>query len=114
MERALELNRRDPHCYHYMAMLARALLTQGQLDSAERWMERSVSLRPEEADKQFRHAACLAHLDRAEEARAALARAAVLEPGFLGRRSGWRPYRDESRNEVYFAGLVRHGLWPPG
>ena len=97
-----------------MAMLARALLTSGQPELAESWMRESVSLRPDEADKHFRHAVCLAHLDRVEEARAALAKAEELQPGFLAQKRTWRPYRDEARNEVFFAGLTRHGLWPPG
>lgn len=114
IERALEINPRDPYRPHYMAMLARALLTGGQPELAEGWMRRSVSLRPDEADKHFRHAACLAHLDRVEEAKAALAKAEELQPGFMARKRTWRPYRNEARNEVFFAGLARHGLWPPG
>jgi adenylate cyclase len=113
MERSLDLNPRDPVRFGYMASLARAHLAKGEPETAETWMRKALLLRPEDPDLHFRHAVCLAHLDRVEEARAALAEAERLRPGYLAQRAAWRPYRDEARNERFFAGLKCHGLWPP-
>ena len=99
-----------PARFGYMASLARAHLAKGEPETAEAWMRKALLLRPEDPDLHFRHAVCLAHLDRVDEARAALAEAERLRPGYLAQRATWRPYRDEARNERFFAGLRRHGL----
>lgn len=110
MERSLQLNPRDPLSPNYMAFLSRAHLTLGEHETACLWANKAVQLRPDQPDLHFRLAICLAHLDRAFEARAALDECERLLPGFLEGRRSWRPYAEASRNENFFAGLQRHGL----
>lgn len=112
MRRALELNPRDPSRGQYMLFLARALTVRGEHGEAVGWVEAAAQLDPGNPDVHYRHAVCLANLDRVEEARAALARCAELRPDFIEKRRSWRPYNDETRNERFFAGMRRHGLMP--
>jgi TolB-like protein len=111
MERGLRLNPRDPWRFNYMGFLARAHVMLGEFETALRWIRAGLDLRPDQPDLHFRHAACLGHLDRPEEARAALADCERVRPGYLESRKGWRPYPDDARNARYFAGLQRHGLF---
>ncbi|MEM8990227.1 MAG: adenylate/guanylate cyclase domain-containing protein [Pseudomonadota bacterium] len=113
MRAGLELNPRDPqHRWTYMLYLSRAHLSVDRLEAALDWVREAVSLRPDHPDVHFRHALCLAHLDRVPEARGALRRSEKCQSGFLRTRREWHPYRDEARNEQIFAGLCRHALWP--
>jgi adenylate cyclase len=110
LRRALELNPRDPNRPQYMLFLARALTVQGAHDEALRWAASAVGLDLDNPDVQYRYAICLANLDRADEARAALARCEQLRPDFILKRRNWRPYSDDSRNDRFFAGMRRNGL----
>jgi DNA-binding SARP family transcriptional activator/TolB-like protein/Flp pilus assembly protein TadD len=110
MERSLRLNPRDPNRFTYMGYLARAYVRLGRYEVALRWARRMVELKPEFPDAHYRLAICLAHLDRASEARDALAHCERLRPGYLKQRSDWRPYPGAEANEHFFAGLRRHGL----
>jgi Flp pilus assembly protein TadD len=110
MERSLKLNPRDPACPGFMAYLSRAYVSAGGYETALQWARKAVSLRPEDPDIHYRLAVCLAHLDRPDEACAALEDCDRLQSGFVAKRTSWRPYQDAERNERYFAGLQRHGL----
>lgn len=110
MERSLELNPRDPVQPTYMAFLSRANTSKGDFVNALSWIQKAVGLRPEDPDLRFRLAACLANVDRIEEAQAALKECDRLQPGRVSERSSWRPYGDDERNDQFFAGLRRHGL----
>ncbi|MEE8274132.1 MAG: tetratricopeptide repeat protein [Alphaproteobacteria bacterium] len=112
MKRALELNPRDPERHLYMSYLSRALAVQGEFDEAFIWAENAVGLRSDNPDMQYRLAVCLAHLDRVEDARAALDSCERLRPGFVTQRESWHPYNDDERNRRFFAGMKRHGLRP--
>lgn len=111
MRHALRLNPRDPRRFNFMRFLARAHIALGEYEIALRWSRKAVQLRPDQPDLHFRLAICLAHLDRTEEARAALHASERLRPGFLESRKRWQPYADADRNEHFFAGLRRHGLF---
>ena len=111
MEQSLQLNPRDPLNSNYMGFLSRALVTLRKFETACRWAQEAVRLRPDQPDLHFRHAVCLGHLDRVEEARAALDACEQLRPGFLDGRKGWRPYAESPRNENFFGGLRRHKLF---
>lgn len=106
----LQLNPRDPHRWTYMIYIARGHITLGRYQAALEWSCKAVQLRPDHPAVHYRLAICLAHLDRPDEARAALGECERLRPGFLGTRKSWHPYADDTRNEHYFAGLRRHGL----
>ena len=112
MEQALQLSPRDPNCPKLMGYLCRAYIDHGQPERALHWVERAIHLRPDTPDLRYRHAVCLAHLDRVEEAKKALDECERLQPGFLAQRERWRPYSDDERNQRFFAGLIRHGLLP--
>lgn len=111
MEHALQLNPRDPRRFNFMRFLARAHITLGEYETALSWARKGVQLRPDQPDMHFRFAICLAHLDRTEEARSALHECERLRRGFLETRRGWQPYAESARNEQFFAGLRRHGLF---
>ncbi|MXN64931.1 adenylate/guanylate cyclase domain-containing protein [Stappia sp. GBMRC 2046] len=112
MERGLALNPRDPVRWRYMAYLARAYANHGEPQIAVEWARKAVLLRPDLPEAQFRYAICLGHLDRTEDARAALERCNALEPGFVARKANWQPYADDERNQHLLSGLRRHGLLP--
>lgn len=67
-------------------------------------------LRPDLAEALFRHAVCLAHLDRVEEARSLLDRCTAIDPTYVAKKADWRPYADEKRSAHIMAGLRRHNL----
>lgn len=110
MEHGLDLSPRDPFRSMIMAFLSRACLGQNEPARALEWIEKAVRLQPENPDLQYRYAICLAHVDRVDEAKKAFRECERLEPGFLEKRALWRPYSDEKRNEIFFAGARRHGL----
>jgi len=112
MERGLALNPRDPVRWRYMAYLARAYVSRGEPQIAADWARKAVLLRPDLPEAQFRYAVCLGHLDRAEDARAALKRCNALDPSYVAKKANWRPYADEDRNRHLLSGLRRHGLLP--
>jgi adenylate cyclase len=112
LEAGLRINPRDPNRGHRFAHLSRAYVSLGEYQLATDRIEEAISAMPNNPDLRYRLAVCLAHLDRVEEARAALQDCEALEPGFLKRRASWRPYATDERNARFFAGLVRHGLLP--
>lgn len=111
MERALQLNPRDPARWHYMGYLSRAHGAIGEHETALSWAEQARALKPGDAEVCFRMVLCLANLDRVDEARARRDECECLEPGYLRERArAWLPYRDEERNAVLLSGVQRHGL----
>jgi Flp pilus assembly protein TadD len=112
MEGSLRLNPMDPNRFACMGYLSRAYLRLGEPETALNWARRMVELKPDYPDAYFRLAACLAQLDRRDEACAALERSETLRAGFIEQRSAWRPYPDALGNERFFVGLRKHGLLP--
>jgi TolB-like protein/Flp pilus assembly protein TadD len=110
MREGLRLNPLDPRAFTYMGYLARAILSLGDTAGALNWAARAARARPDHPDVQYRLAICLAHANRADDARGALEACERLRPGFAASRASWRPYRDPDRNARVFAGLERHGL----
>jgi len=110
MEKGLKLSPKDPYSAVYMTYLARANLSLEKPEIAVKWIEEAVKIQPVNPDIQYRYAICLAHLDRVEDARAALEKCRRLDPKFLSGRQNWQPYSDAERNLRFFAGLARHGL----
>ena len=110
MSYALELNPRDPRRFTYMGFLARAHIALEEFAVALEWARKAVQLRPDLPELHFRLAICLAHVDRAEQAEAALGECERLSPGFLSGQRTWRPYGDADRNAHFFDGLRRHHL----
>lgn len=110
MEHSLELNPRDLNCWNYMGYLSRAYLDSQQYENALSWAQKALRLRPDQPEAYFRVAACLAHLNHFQEARAALAKCDRLSPGFITMKASWQPYSDSGRSEHFFAGLRRFSL----
>jgi TolB-like protein/DNA-binding SARP family transcriptional activator/pimeloyl-ACP methyl ester carboxylesterase len=107
LEHSLQLNPRDPNRFTYMGYLARANVRMGRYETALSWARKMVDLKPDYADAHYRLAICLAHLDQADDARRELDECERLQPGFLKKRVGWRPYPDPTANDQFFAGLRR-------
>ena len=110
MEQALTLNPRDPIRWRYMAYLARAYLSLEDYQRAAQWGQKAVMLRPDLPEALFRHAVCLAHLDRVDEARTLLEQCSKINANYVASRVDWQPYPDEKRNLHVMAGLRRHKL----
>ena len=47
-----------------------------------------------------------------DEAKVLLDRCRAIDPNYLSRMAGWRPYADQTRNDHFLGGLSRHGLFP--
>jgi adenylate cyclase len=112
MEQSLALNPRDPNRWRYMAYLSRAYVSLGEYQCAANWARKAVLLRPDLPEALFRCAVCIGHLDKLDEAKALLDRCRTIDPKYLSRMAGWRPYADQARNEHLLSGLRRHGLFP--
>ena len=112
MERALTLNPRDPNRWRYMAYLSRAYIGLEDYQRATDWARKAALMRPELSEALFRCAVCIAHLDELDEAKALLDRCSAIDPNYLSRMVGWRPYADQARNEHLLSGLRRQGLFP--
>jgi DNA-binding SARP family transcriptional activator/Flp pilus assembly protein TadD len=110
LEAGLRLDPRSSNSWNFMGFLSRAYLSARRYENALDLAQRAVRLRPDLPMAHYRHAVCLGHLDRAEEACAALRQCERLSPGFLASREGWQPYADPDRNDHFFAGLRRHRL----
>jgi Flp pilus assembly protein TadD len=110
MEQGLRMNPFDPIVADYMGYLARAMLSQGDAETALAWARKGLARRPDHPDTLFRVAACLAALGDPSGAKRALHEAETVEPGFLSRKSEWSPYKDPERNDRFFWGLRRHSL----
>jgi adenylate cyclase len=111
MELSLRLNPRDPRRFTFMGFLSRAHVDLADYEKALQWARQSVQLRPDLPEPHFRLAVCLGHLDRVEEAQNALTECERVKPSFVESYQGWRPYADSLRNEHFFDGLRRHGLF---
>jgi adenylate cyclase len=112
MERALTLNPRDPNRWRYMAYLSRAYIGLEDYQRATDWARKAALMRPDLSEALFRCAVCIAHLDELDEAKALLDRCSAIDPNYLSRMVGWRPYADQARNEHLLSGLRRQGLFP--
>ena len=110
LKKGLQLSPRDPFCATMIGSLTRAYLGQNKPLEALNWAEKAVSIQPTNPDLHYRLGICLAAVDRVDEARRAFAECDRLKPGFLAMRKEWKPYRDDERNQRFFAGMVRHGL----
>lgn len=112
MEQSLALNPRDPNRWRYMAYLSRACVSLGEYERAAEWARKAALLRPDLAEALFRCAVCIAHLDEVDKAKVLLDRCRAIDPNYLSRMAGWRPYADQTRNDHFLDGLRRHGLFP--
>jgi adenylate cyclase len=112
MEQSLALNPRDPNRWRYMAYLSRAYVSLGEYQHAAEWARKAALLRPDLAEAVFRCAVCVAHLGEVDKAKVLLDRCRAIDPNYLSRMAGWRPYADQRRNDHFLGGLRRHGLFP--
>ncbi len=110
MEEALRLNPRDPIRWRYLFYLARAELSAGNPEAADRWSAEGISLKPNLPEALFRFALVQAHLGRADQAGRSLERVRKADPGYLERMRSWQPYPDPQRNEALLEPMKRLGL----
>jgi len=106
----LPLNPRDPSRWLYFGYLSRSYLEMGDLDTATEWAQKAIDVRQDRADAYFRLAICHAHRGELELADGMLAKAELLEPGFLSRRKSWKPFADEARNNWFLSPLRDNDL----
>jgi adenylate cyclase len=105
IEKALELNPRDPRNHISLTLLARAYLNARLYESAVEWAQRALEHLPGHANANYVMAASLGHLGRLEESRAALAACEQVQPGFLEKRKTWKPYSDPINNDHILEGI---------
>jgi TolB-like protein len=113
LHRALTLSPRDPVRWVWLMYLAWAHLLSGQYEQVLPWCEKASALMPLWWPTLHLHSAALAHLDRLDEARAAVARAAVLPHGREYAPRFRHSSNDEflSRQRQHFAmGLLKAGV----
>ena len=110
MEDGLRLNPNAPNTMHINSFLARAYIQARRYEKAVEWARRAIHLKPEFPDAHYLLAVSLAHLDRYEEARAALDQCERVQPGFVASRGEWRPYeQDSAANEHILDGFCKAG-----
>jgi adenylate cyclase len=106
----LPLNPRDSSRWLYYGYLSRSYLELGDIEAATEWAKKAIDMRQDQADAYFRAAICHAHRGEVEVAGQLLAKAELLEPGFLNRRRSWQPFPDPRRNHWFLAPLRDNGL----
>ncbi|GGC82380.1 adenylate/guanylate cyclase domain-containing protein [Chelatococcus reniformis] len=108
---ALRLSPFDPETFFTMSALGWTCLMAERFDEALEWTSRALRARPTFAPALRFHAVALAEVGRLNEARDAVARLLVLEPGLtassLRRRA---PVPDARLMGIYLEGLRRAGL----
>jgi len=98
MVRAQQLDPQSTDRHYLQTFLARAYVNAREYDKAVAVAQAAIRWRPEYANAHFILAVALAHLGRTAEAKAALARAEALRPGFTAERENWAPYADPESN----------------
>ena len=109
LECAIRISPRDPRNHIFLATIARSWLTLRRYEDALGWARRAIEDRPAYPHSHYMLAAVLGHLDRLDEARAALEDCERLQPGFVAGRADWSPYRDPALNEHLHAGVRKSG-----
>ncbi len=107
MLRAQQLNPQDSDRHIGLTFLARAYINSEEHDSAIKYAKLAINWRPDYPPAYFILAIALGHINRLDEAKAALHECERLQPGFVDSRSNWRPYTDNSRNKHLLAGLEK-------
>ncbi|MEX0810057.1 MAG: BTAD domain-containing putative transcriptional regulator [Dongiaceae bacterium] len=107
----LRLDPRYANNASLLADMALSYLQLGQFEDSVTYARKAVSIRPDYSRVYHRLAASLAHLGHIEEAREALARAKLLEPGLSERivRATY-PFRNPDHLELLLSGLRLAGL----
>jgi adenylate cyclase len=111
LEKAMRLSPQGPWMWLFLEGMAYEYFELGQYAEAVDWGERAVQRRPDYLYVHLLLASSYAHLDRLEEAHAALAQARTLQPGVTlaavaAVHSTWSP----GSGEPYIDGLRKAGL----
>jgi adenylate cyclase len=111
LEKAMRLSPRDPFLFAFLSGVALAHFAAGRYEDAVDWARRSLRRRTDWMDPHHVLAASYAHLGRLDEARAALAEAFRLQPGFsLDTFERIFTSADPDFTERYLGGLRKAGL----
>jgi adenylate cyclase len=105
MVRAQQLDPQSTDRHALQAFLARAYVNARDYEKAIAIAQSAIRSRPEYPNSHFILAIALAHMGRADEAKAAMARAEALSPGFLAGRADWAPYADPDSNRHLQEGM---------
>ena len=110
LQDGLRLNPNEPWLTHvHLTFLARAFLTVRRYEEAAASAREAISFRATYLPAQYISAIALGHLGRQSEAQEALQQCEREQPGFIEKRTEWRPYRDQSKNEHILEGLRKAG-----
>jgi tetratricopeptide (TPR) repeat protein len=106
VQEALRLSPRDPAAFYWLSFVGMAKSALGRDQEAVDWLRQSIEANRNNPGVHLFLAAALAHLDRSEEARAAVQTALTLNPkaSVAGFRSNFGSFSD---NPVYLAGVER-------
>lgn len=110
LEKSLLLSPHDNHNHFIMAILARAHLNIREYQKAADWAREAIRRNPGQARAYLYLAVSLGHLGNRVEARAALDDCERVQPGFAGKWSRWREYRNDADNDHFSEGLRSAGL----
>jgi adenylate cyclase len=110
LEHCVRLSPTEPVGAHvHMTFLARAHLVAGHYQDAIAWGQKALAHRTPYAPANYIIGIGLAYLGRQAEALQALQQCERDQPGFVEKRTEWRPYRDELKNELFLEGLRKAG-----
>ena len=110
LEQCLRLSPKEPlAAYIHMTFLARAHLAARRYEEAIAWAQKALAQHAPYPPATYMIGVALAHLGRRSEALKAFEDCESEQPGFIKRRTEWRPYRDQAENEHILEGLRKSG-----
>ena len=86
------------------------VVADGRYEESSEWARKAIHRQPNYPNPHYILAIGLAHMDRTKEAQAALDQCERIQPGFVGSRATWRPYKNSASNEHILDGLRKAGL----
>jgi TolB-like protein/Tfp pilus assembly protein PilF len=110
--KAIALSPRDPQLWAFFTYGALALILKGEYEQAVQWTLRAQEIPNCQYWAQAHQAVALACMDRATEARAAVARLLALQPDFSVAFANRKLFyvKSAAQRELYLGGLARAGL----
>jgi adenylate cyclase len=113
-ELGIRLSPHDPQIWAFEGWAGLAQLLLGDVEVANDWMRKAVRRPTVQPLIHLFHACTLAHLDRLDEAKAAMARLTALQPGFtLAALSAAYPNAPDDMKTVLYGGLRKIGVEIP-
>jgi adenylate cyclase len=109
LDRALQLNPRDPRRWNHLDVTTNAYITAGNFEKAAELARDSMQRRPDNAMSHLYLAVSLGNLDQIAEARSELATAQGIDPNIVPRHESTRPQKFPKDHENFLEGLRKAG-----